>query len=158
MPVHERKRARKQGTVNFLLNGSARKESPRGRAGKNAGGVAGFLLCKKTEKTCKGLPPIFECLPPPVYSASATGEAKRAGVWGREKRRGATDSPPVFRRLLKSPWNLLLFHGRPPADKSSRRSRGESLRKQTFFILCKKKIVSGKHNLSFIIFFKIIFI
>lgn len=153
MPVHERKRARKQDRVNFLLNGLARKDCPRGRAGKNAGGVAGFLLCKKTEKTCKGLSPIFECLPPPVFTATATGEAKRAGVWGREKRRGATDSLPVFRRLLKSPWNLLLFHGRPPADKSSRRSRGESLRKQTFFIFMQKKDCVGKTQSFFYYFF-----
>lgn len=134
MPVHERKRARKQGTVNFYKMGLPGKTAREGGRDKMQAESQVFCSAKRPRKPAKVCRPYLSVSLPQFFTATATGEAKRAGVWGREKRRGATDSLPVFRGTWKARETYFFFPVRPPADRSSRRSRRTSPRKQPFYL------------------------
>lgn len=154
MPVHERKRARKQGTVNFYKMGLPEKKAREGGRDKMQAESQVFCSAKRPRKPAKVCRPYLSVSLPQFLQLPQRVKQRGRGFGGGRNGEGRPTACLFFGGLEKHGKLTSFFPCGRLRIEAHTGAGGQAPENKPFLFLCKKKIVSGKHNLSFIIFFK----
>ena len=108
MPVHERKRARKQGTVNFYKMGLPEKKAREGGRDKMQAESQVFCSAKRPRKPAKVCRPYLSVSLPQFLQLPQQVKQRGRGLGEGETARGDRQ-PACFSQAFKKPVELTSF-------------------------------------------------